>query len=304
MSTDLEKDTIINKIYYDKAGNGSINRTHKAAKVIDKTISIKYVSGWFDKNVGKKGQPRGTNSFVAPYHGYEYQFDLFFINDLEEQKFTVGCCCIDIFSKYAAVVAIQDKKGGSVASGLLECFKMMGKKPELLYTDDETSFSSYALVEYYKENNIKHYITRNHSAFAERFIRTFKDMLYKRIDGGKKENPQWHDYIFEVLLTYNNQNVHSSTKKTPENARKSDEAIDVKTNLELIALTNRKYPPQAVGDNVKILKKRKPNEKERVSRWSIETFKVKSISKILGQEYYKVEGENDRDYIRGEILKV
>ena len=129
-------------------------------------------------------------------------------------------------------------------------------------------------------------------------------MLYKRIDGGsKKENPQWHDYIFQVMLTYNNQNVHTSTKKTPENARKSEEAIDVKTNLELRALTNRKYPPVAIGDNVKILRKRKPDEKEHVSRWSIEIFIIKSISKILGQDYYKIDGV-DRDYIRGELLKV
>ena len=105
------------------------------------------------------------------------------------------------------------------------------------------------------------------------------------------------------MLTYNNQTIHSSTKKTPANAKNSDEAIDVKTNLEMRALTNRKYPPLAIGDNVKILQKRKPGEKERVSRWSIEIFKVKSVSKILGQYYYKVESR-DRDYIRGEILKV
>ncbi len=40
-----------------------------------------------------------------------------------------------------------------------------------------------------------------------------------------------------------------------------------------------------------------------MSRWSIEIFVVKSITKILGQDYYKVDGM-DRDYIRGEILKV
>ena len=53
----------------------------------------------------------------------------------------------------------------------------------------------------------------------------------------------------------------------------------------------------------KFLQKRKPGEKERVSRWSVEIFKVKSVSKILGQDYYKLEGK-DRDYIRGEILKI
>ena len=105
------------------------------------------------------------------------------------------------------------------------------------------------------------------------------------------------------MLTQNNQTIHSSTEKTPENAKKSDEAIDVKTNLEMRALTNRKHHPLAIGDNVNILQKRKPGEKERVSRWSIEIFKVKSVSKILGQDYYTFEGK-DRDYIRGEILQI
>ena len=70
-----------------------------------------------------------------------------------------------------------------------------------------------------------------------------------------KRKTQWHDYIHEILLTCNNQTIHSSTKKTPENAKKSDEAIDVKTNLEMRALTNRKYPPLAIGDNVKVCRR-------------------------------------------------
>ena len=161
----------------------------------------------------------------------------------------------------------------------------MGKTPEIIYTDDETSWSSNALVEYFKENNIKHYITRAHASFAERMIRTFKDMLYKRIDGGtKKENPQWHTYIYQVMLTYNNQNVHSATKNTPDDARKSEESIDVQTNLELIALRNIKYPPLNIDDNVKIVSKRKPGEKERVSKWTTEIYKVKSKTEILGQK--------------------
>ncbi len=61
----------------DEAGYGSINRTHASAILKDKSISIKYVTAWVNKSVGKKGQPRGTNSFVAPKAYYEYQFDLF-----------------------------------------------------------------------------------------------------------------------------------------------------------------------------------------------------------------------------------
>ncbi len=181
----------------------------------------------------------------------------------------------------------------------------MKKKPELLYTDGETSFDTYALREYYEQQKIKHYITRKHAAFAERFIRTFKSALYKRIDEGKvkTENPQWHDYIFQVMLTYNNKSVHSSTKKIPADAMKDTHQVDVKANLELRAMKNRRYPPLNVNDNVKILRKKKQGEKERTSKWSVEVFAVTSIKEELGQNYYRVAGM-DRDYTRAEVLKV
>ncbi len=76
MSSEKEKYYIINQIYYDKAGYGSIKRTHDAARANYKSISIHYVANWLYTNVGKKGQPKGTNSFVAPHSYYEYQFDL------------------------------------------------------------------------------------------------------------------------------------------------------------------------------------------------------------------------------------
>ncbi len=63
-------------------------------------------------------------------------------------------------------------------------------------------------------------------------------MIYKRSDGDtkKKDGHQWTDYLQQTMLTYNNVNVHSSTKKTPLDAIKPSQAIDVKTNLEMRAL--------------------------------------------------------------------
>ncbi len=152
----------------------------------------------------------------------------------------------------------------------------------------------------------------NRSAFAERFIRTFKGMLYKRIENtgnpSKKKpeaatDPQWTDYVYQVMLTYNNKSVHSSTKKVPVDAMKDNHQVDVKANLEIRAMKNRKYPPLNVNDNVKIMRKKKPGEKERTSNWSIEVFTVTAINEEHGQNYYKVEGM-DRDYTRAEVLKV
>ena len=144
--------------------------------------------------------------------------DLFFINDLDEQKCRVGMLMIDVFDKFMYVVPIKGKKEEDLASGMIECLNQMGKKPEIIYTDDETALSSDAIQKYLKDENIEHHRTRAHPNFSERAIRTFKDMLYRRVEADVKkgkQNIQWPDYILEILLTYNNQMKHSATGFTP-----------------------------------------------------------------------------------------
>ena len=101
---------MIDRVYYDMAGYGSLQTTWQEAKVIDPTITLDFVKLWFSGNVEVKKQPGGNNSFVAPHAFYEFQIDLFWLVDLKKQKFKVGCLCIDIFSKYAVVVPIKSKR--------------------------------------------------------------------------------------------------------------------------------------------------------------------------------------------------
>ena len=64
-----------------------------------------------------------------------------------------------------------------------------------------------AIQKYLQEQNIEHHRTRAHPNFSERAIRTFKDLLYRRVEADQKKgknNIQWPDYIFEILLTYKN----------------------------------------------------------------------------------------------------
>jgi hypothetical protein len=178
--------------------------------------------------------------------------------------------------------------------------------PTILYTDEEPSFSTSYMKEYYEEEGIKQYITRNHAAFAERFIRTYKALLYKRIDIITNMNivdPQWTAYNEQVLETYNEKLVHSSTKMAIADAMIDTNQLDVKAHMEPKAKHKGKYPPLNVDDSGKILRKKKVNEKERQSFWSPATHKVASISEHFGQQYYKVVG-TDRDYIRGELLNI
>ena len=261
---------------------------------------------FFKKNVEQKRRPIGTNSFVAPHSAYEYQIDLFFINDMKNQKFRVGMLTIDVFDKFMHVVPINGKTEEDLASGIIECIHKMGKKPKIVYTDDEGALSKEAIQQYFKEQNIEHHITRAHPNFSERAIRTFKDLLYRRVEADEKkgkENIQWIDYIHEILLTYNNVMKHSAIEMTPKEARKPSNELKVRLNLASKAKKNRMYPELDKGDEVKIFKKRKPNEKERVGNWSSNIYTVERIDEKLGQKYYFFNGM-ERAYLRFELLKV
>ena len=300
-----EKQKIINDVYFDKAGFGSRQRTLTEARQKDKTITMDDINEFFRKNVEQKRKPVGQNSFIAPHSAYEYQMDLCFIKDIPNQKFNVGMLMIDVFDKFMHVVAIKDKKEEDLASGMIECLHKMGKKPKIIYTDDEGAMSKEAIQKYLEDENIEHHRTRAHPNFSERAIRTFKDQLYRRVEADQKKGKeiQWTDYIFEILITYNNQMVHSATGMTPKEARKESNAFKVKLNLSSKARRNRIYPEVDKGDEVKIFRKRKPNEKERVGNWSQNVYTIEKIDKKVGQNYYYVEGQT-RPYLRFELLKV
>ena len=99
----MDKNSIISKIYYDKSGFGSIKTTFEDARKVDKSMTLEDIKQFFNNNVKKKDNLKGYNSFVAPHNYYEYQADLFFVNDdefSENQNFKVGMRMIDIFSKF------------------------------------------------------------------------------------------------------------------------------------------------------------------------------------------------------------
>ena len=146
-----------------------------------------------------------------------------------------------------------------------------------------------AIQKYLQEQNIEHHRTRAHPKFSERAIRTFKDLLCRRVEADEKKDKnknQWTDYIFEILLTENDKMTHSATGFTPKDARKPSNELKVKLHLNLNATRNRVFPELSAGDEVKIFRKRKPNEKERVGNFSKNVYTVERTDKKLRQSYY------------------
>jgi hypothetical protein len=252
------------------------------------------------KNVERKTQLRGQSSFVASYPRQEYQMDLFFLSDLKDQEYPLGLLMVDIFSKYISIIPLT-KQIPDVAKGIETAIQKMGGKPETIYSDNEGAFVSNEIQNFFKNNNIiRHITTVGHAPVAERSIRTIKNMIYPRVE---KTGQKWYDVLYPVLLTYSNKLVSRVTKHTPNEAMKESNKFNVKVNLELNANQTRKYPNINVGDNAKVYRKKDKLDKERLSLWSKEVFRVERIDVNDGQKFYKLEGK-PKVMMRHEILLV
>ena len=71
-------DKIIDKIYHDPAGHGSMRTTYEDAKQKDRSITYGDIQAWFKKNIERKTQLKGYNSFIANEPKQEYQMALFY----------------------------------------------------------------------------------------------------------------------------------------------------------------------------------------------------------------------------------
>ncbi len=305
---------LIRKAYYSKTGLSTPYKIWKDVNSQDNRISLERVKAWFRENVARTKPTGGAkNSFVAPYAHFEYQVDIFFITEkqLQNQEFPFGLSCIDIFSKYATVVPIKSRKHEEIMRGILKAFKDMGKQPEIIMTDPESALFKREVAEAFTEMSIQHIITQSSVHFAERFHRTFRGMLEKRLDYLKnrkvkmpeKTNPniQWHTLIPEILAVYNNKNIHTATGLTPSEARKPSAEVDAKTSMEMRAKRGRRYPTIRVGDTVRVIRKKILGDKEFTGNFRAGEHEVLEITTNFGQRFYRL--DDGREYIRSDIVK-
>ena len=90
---------------------------------------------------------------------------------------------IDLFSKYAWVVPLKDKKGVSIVNAFQKILDSSKRKPNKILVDQGSEFSNNLFKKILKENNIEMYWTYNEgkSAVAKRFIKTLKNKIFKHM---------------------------------------------------------------------------------------------------------------------------
>ena len=87
-------------------------------------------------------------------------------------------CVINIYSKYAWVVPLKDKKGVSIVNAFQSILKKSNRKPRV---DKGAEFDNRLMKSWLEKNDIEMYSAHNEgkSVVAERFIRTIKNKIYK-----------------------------------------------------------------------------------------------------------------------------
>ena len=117
----MNTDDIINNIYYNlETGFGSINEIFKKAKTQNPSINRIDVENFMKKQPNKQIRKyRGSNSYTAAFARFEFQTDImdmipFKKNPetkipLKEGDTRYGLYCIDIFSKLAHIVPMENR---------------------------------------------------------------------------------------------------------------------------------------------------------------------------------------------------
>ena len=264
------------------------------------------IERWYKSNVERNVVQRsGYNSYVAKKPLEEFQIYLLYMKsktDSDDDEYKIAMGCIDIFSKYAVVIALHNKQSDTLLDGMKQVFKLMGK-PAVLMTDQEGGLQTKQVDDYLKKENITYIINRNHAPFIERFVRSFRNMVNRRLQ--KREDERWYNIIYEVLLTYNRKLVSSVTHFTPADATKPENIDKVHMNMMHNAKFRKKpYEDIKVGDRVRVYRKRKHlSEKEEVKIWSKVTYEVVKIDNTDTGKLYYVAGTKS-PYIRSQILLV
>ena len=113
-------------------------------------------------------------------------------------------CAIDLFSKYAWVIPIKDKKGTSIVNAFKKILSNSNRKPNKIWVDQGSEFYSNAFKDFLKINNIEMYSTYNKgkSVATERFIRTLKNKIFKQMTAILKN--VYFDVLGDIVNKYNN----------------------------------------------------------------------------------------------------
>ena len=185
-------------------------------------------------------------------------------------------CAIDLFSKYAWVVPLHDKRGISIFNAFGKTISK-GRRPNKIWVDQGGKFCNNLFKRFLKIINIEMYLTYNEgkSVVAERFIRKLKNKLFKHMTA--VSNYVYFDMLDNIVNKYYN-TVHRTIKMKP---------VDVISDsyAEYNEDSNEKESKFKVCDHVRISKYQNIIANGYTQNWSEGVFIITKIKDTVPWTY-------------------
>ena len=182
-----------------------------------------------------------------------------------------------MYSKYAFVTPLKDKKRISIVNAFDIIIKKSKTKPNKIWVDQGSEFYNRVFKKWLSGSDIIMYSTfhEGKSVIAERFIRTLKNKLYKHMTASGKN--VYYNVLDDVVSGYNN-TKHSTIKMDPKDDKDGNKRIYIDEN-------NKKESRFKVGDRVRISKFKNIFAKGYTPNWSKGIFFVEKINDTVPYTY-------------------
>ena len=202
---------------------------------------------------------------------------------------------VDVLSRKLRVEPMRSKSAEATAKTFA---RMIKKKPQKVWSDKGTEFRG-AFERFCQSNEITTYSTHSEakSAFAERNIRSLKNIMYKHLEN--KWSYQYMNELQSFVQTINSR-VNRMTGLAPNKISKRH----VPKLISLQAEQSRKLvwkPRYKIGNRVRIAKEDLPFEKGYRQNFTDEVFRVTNIA-TLNPPTYSLADKN-RENIQGKFYE-
>ena len=297
-------------------------------------MNIKQVRQWFLENKHTLKKKKAFNSYVAPEPLHEIQIDMLNykykqpprdlvagevqrarpgfrvdrpgMRTAAEDRPPYAVIAIDSFTKKMHIEPMTLNEGKDWREALDKIVAAIGK-PKVMYSDPDSALGGDEMKGWFIRKNIRNVISKQHASIAERGYKILENRLDAKLEPDRYrdmgQESYWKKHYKPIVDHYNQKIKQDTTNMTPDDAVKPENEYDVKTNLEIKAKHDLKYPVLDIGDTVRAFKKRPKFSKERVGDYEDGTRKVEGISTSMGQKFYKLDNDSHQ-YIRADIALI
>ena len=311
LTTDEER--YLTSLYYNPINPGSYEspqRLYNAVKEDDKfSITLEQIDKWLRENV----EPYTLNRRVqrnfqrgrVMVSGIDDQWeaDLADMQSYSKENNDIKYLLfiIDVFSRFLWVEPLKDKTSQEIVSAFDAVLFETSRHPKRLRTDAATDFTSGNFQKYMRMENINHFVTHSEKQanYVERVIQTIKKKIFRYMVA--KNTREYVNVIEDMVTAYNN-TWHNGIQERPIDVNPSNEKklwwqmYWPKTPYKRRKRGRKKKVRfrYKIGAVVRMSILRSAFQREYLTRWTIELFKISDRFVRQGQPIYKlVDWNND-----------